>query len=84
MKPFSSRELIARVRSFLQLTELRSVLDKERALRALAQAAAHLGVYEWDLRTGSVHWSPELYELHGLTPGEVAPSVDAWTSRVVG
>jgi PAS domain S-box-containing protein len=83
VKPFSARELVARVGSLLQLTELRRVLDKERTLRALAQAAAKLGVYEWDLRTGTVHWSPELYELLGLTPGELAPSVDAWTSRIV-
>ncbi|HKP56886.1 MAG TPA: ATP-binding protein [Polyangiales bacterium] len=83
VKPFSARELVARVGSLLQLAELRSVLDKERTLRALAQAAANLGVYEWDLRSDKIHWSPELYELLGLIPGEVEPSVDAWTSRIV-
>ena len=33
VKPFSARELVARVRSLLQLAELRSVLDKERTSR---------------------------------------------------
>ncbi len=83
VKPFSARELVARVRSLLQLAELRSVLDKERTLRGLAQAAANLGVYEWDFRTGKVHWSPELYDLLGLTPGEAEPSVEAWMDRVL-
>jgi signal transduction histidine kinase len=83
VKPFSARELVARVQSLLQLAALRSVLDKERTLRGLAQAAANLGVYDWDFKTGEVHWSPELYDLLGLAPGEVEPSVAAWMERVL-
>ncbi len=44
----------------------------EEALRAsegrlsLALAAGQMGVWEWDLRTGAVFWSPECYNIFGV------------------
>jgi two-component system cell cycle sensor histidine kinase/response regulator CckA len=39
--------------------------EAERRLR-LALATAHLGVWEWDLQTGRVLWSPECYSTFGM------------------
>ncbi|MFD1871102.1 PAS domain-containing protein [Hymenobacter bucti] len=33
-----------------------------------AQALGHLGWFEWRVATGHMHWSEELYHLHGLAP----------------
>ena len=33
-----------------------------------AQALAQVGSWEWDLASDTVHWSPELYRLHGIQP----------------
>jgi PAS domain S-box-containing protein len=35
-----------------------------------AQRLAHIGYYEWNLRTGFVTWSDELYRIYGLVPKE--------------
>jgi PAS domain S-box-containing protein len=34
-----------------------------------ALEAARVGVWDWNIATGEVHWSPELERLHGLEPG---------------
>src|SRR6201993_2905007 len=47
----------------------------EEALRAseerlrLAQQAARIGTFEWDIRTGVNAWTPELEAIYGLLPG---------------
>jgi PAS domain S-box-containing protein len=44
--------------------------ESEERLR-LAQTAAMVGIWEWDLRSGELHWTPELDEIYGLEPGSV-------------
>jgi len=57
------RDITARVRS-------------EQALRAneehlrLAQEAAGIGTWEWDLATGELHWSPQMFRLIGRDPAD--------------
>jgi signal transduction histidine kinase len=53
----------------------------ERQL-AIAQQIAHFGSWEWDLATGSVTWSPELYRIYGLEPGSARISLDFFLSRL--
>ncbi|MGJ5032088.1 PAS domain-containing protein [Bradyrhizobium sp. HKCCYLS2038] len=57
----------------------------EAALRAsearlkLAQQAAGIGVWDWDVGTGAISWSPEMYDILGLDPATHAGSpYDAW------
>jgi PAS domain S-box-containing protein len=51
-------------------------VSAEQTLRAseehlrLAQEAAGIGTWEWDLATGRTHWSPEMYRLIGRDPAE--------------
>ena len=35
---------------------------------AEAQRLAHLGSWEWDVATGAVTWSEEMYRIHGIEP----------------
>jgi two-component system CheB/CheR fusion protein len=42
--------------------------ESEERLR-LALAAGHMGVWDWDIRTGDVTWSENLEPIHGLSPG---------------
>jgi PAS domain S-box-containing protein len=39
---------------------------------AQAQRLAHIGSWDWDLRTNAVTWSDELYHIFGLQPGTVS------------
>jgi diguanylate cyclase (GGDEF)-like protein/PAS domain S-box-containing protein len=50
--------------------------DPAGARRADAQPAEALGGWEWDLSSGKVHLSDELYRIHGVERGGDKPSLD--------
>ncbi len=45
-------------------------LQKSEANLKKAQAIAHIGNWEFDLATGQVYWSEELYQIHGHDPNQ--------------
>ena len=55
--------------------------SSEERLR-LAQQAAKIGVFEWDIQSGVNTWSRELEELYGLLPGTFAKTQSAWEDLV--
>lgn len=73
VKPFSARELIARVRAHLEMAEVREEIARHEAteeiLRAseeklrLALAAAELGMWDWNIASNVLQWS-ELCKKH--------------------
>ena len=64
----------------------RKRLDKavqETAERlARAQRAAGVGLWDWDVASGQVDWSPELHTLFGLDPALAPVSFDTWNRLV--
>ncbi len=54
--------------------------ESEERLR-LAQQAAHIGTFEWNLQTGTSTWTPQLEALYGLAPGEFGRTQYAWEQR---
>jgi PAS domain S-box-containing protein len=60
----------------------------EHALRAseerlrIAQSAAKVGVFHWDIQTGVNTWSAELEQLYGMKPGSFAGTQAAWEKLV--
>ena len=50
--------------------------ESERRLRE-AQKMAHLGFWLWDVKTGNVEWSEEVYKIFGLDPQEFTPHIDS-------
>jgi len=53
----------------------------ERQL-AVAQQLTHIGSWEWDLATGLLTWSDELYRIYGLEPRSRELTLDFFLSRV--
>jgi PAS domain S-box-containing protein len=51
-------------------------LDAERERLALATNAAGIGTWDWDLRTGTIHWNDVMYAIHGVRRGEYEPHPD--------
>ena len=51
--------------------------ESEARLR-LAQASAGAGVWSWDVSTGKLEWSEELFSLFGLDPANDEASWDVW------
>jgi PAS domain S-box-containing protein len=56
----------------------RTAADLRRALAQLteSQALARMGSWEWDIATGSMLWSDELYRLHGVNPADFRTSYE--------
>jgi PAS domain S-box-containing protein len=53
--------------------------DLRKALERLsiAQRAAKIGFWDWNMITGELTWSPELFELFGFDPTD-EPTFDTW------
>ncbi len=47
---------------------------------ALAQESAGAGVWDWDMQSGALEWSNELFRLFDLDPAGTCPSFAAWRS----
>ncbi len=79
VKPFSARELRARVRANLELDRVRRIADELRRSRSLladAEQLAHLGSVELNLQEHTVQASDEWYRLLGMRrndPGAADP-----------
>ena len=82
VKPINVLVLIHRVRYMLRASRtLAKMLQSEERL-AKAQRLARLGNWEWDLNSGELHWSEEMYRLFGIDPGHWAPTRDTQLERV--
>ena len=53
---------------------MEEALRKQGRSLAKAQQVAKLGHYEWDLKTGAIIWSDELYRIFGLDPDIYSPT----------
>jgi len=69
----------------------RDITERKRAEEALrtseerlrlAQQAAHIGTFEWNIRTGTNTWTPELEAMHGLPPGGFGGTQKVWENLV--
>jgi PAS domain S-box-containing protein len=59
----------------------RAVAESQERLR-LAQEAARMGSWEYDIPSGRVTWSASLEAFHGLEPGTFAGTFDAFLSDI--
>jgi PAS domain S-box-containing protein len=48
----------------------------------LAQQVAGLAVWDRDLNTGLITWSPEMYRMLALEPDEVTPTLGFWRAHI--
>ncbi|HKO47072.1 MAG TPA: PAS domain-containing protein [Polyangiaceae bacterium] len=62
-------------------TEGISLPEREELMRE-AERVAHLGTWTWDMGSGRVTWSDELFRILGLEPGKATPSVEAFFGAV--
>lgn len=50
---------------------------------ALAQEAASVGTYDWDVGHNAISWSPEMFRLYGIDPDTAPESIyAAWLERI--
>lgn len=63
--------------------QLVAALDEREHDLAETQRLAHLGSWSWDMTSGEVTWSDELYRIFGVVEASFVPSIEAFfcTSR---
>ena len=86
VKPFSARELVARIAGALQLASVRreaasKLRDAEERFRLL-QLATNDIIWDWDIESGKVLWNEELERQTGWSRDEVGPLTVAWAARI--
>lgn len=54
----------------------------EMKTRFLAQEAADIGDWQWDVKTGEVRWSKEVEAMHGLPPGSFRGNYEDWVNTI--
>jgi len=65
------------IRDITERKRSEEALEKsERRLRE-AQEMAHLGFWDWDVKTGDVVWSDEVYKIFCLDPKTFTPQIDS-------
>lgn len=59
-----------------------AALKRSEERLALAMEAHEVGVFEWDVSSGRLEWSPGTEQRLGLVPGSIL-SIDSWREHVV-
>jgi diguanylate cyclase (GGDEF)-like protein/PAS domain S-box-containing protein len=54
-----------------------TIIEKSRKSLARAQKIAHVGNWEWDITTGELSWSDEIFRIFGLEPQSFVPTYGA-------
>ncbi len=57
-------------------------LEKSNRILAEAQHIAHLGNWEWDIKTDKLHWSDEIYTIFGVEQKNIDPTYDLFLSII--
>lgn len=72
----------AKVKLLIDHKESEKALYESNERLKLAQKSAKAGLWDWDMVTGKLEWSEELFNLFGLDPKEKAASFDSWGSVI--
>jgi diguanylate cyclase (GGDEF)-like protein/PAS domain S-box-containing protein len=82
IKPINWVVLCHRIRHMLRSRWTMDELQQSEARLATAHRIAGLGSWEWDLESGEVRWSAEIYRVYGVAPEGFTPSPEAVLERV--
>ncbi|MEY2633923.1 MAG: hypothetical protein RIR00_2577 [Pseudomonadota bacterium] len=73
----SANTLIAQVQDITAARRVeKALLDSERR-RELAVSSGGIGVWEWNLQSGDLHWDERMFQLHGQT-GTTGMAPETW------
>jgi len=81
----SSGDPLRVVGTFRDVTRIRAAAEafRESAQRLdLAVSAHRIGIFDWHVQTGEVHWTRQQEELFGLPPGSFGGHVSDWGACV--
>ncbi|MHC4439667.1 MAG: PAS domain S-box protein, partial [Planctomycetota bacterium] len=76
----TGRNLQAIVRDITERKRDEKALRKSRERLSLALNAANDGLWDWNIKTGEVYFSPRYYTMLGYKFNEFPPSYEAWAN----
>jgi PAS domain S-box-containing protein len=81
IEPISWKGIPCFIVSMIDITERKqaeeALLQVNKRL-ALAQRLSGAGIWDWDLATGKLNWTPEFFHLFGLDPAKSDATFDTW------
>ena len=78
-------QIIGALVTVQDLTELKraeAALNKSEMSLAESQRIAHMGSWEWNIQTGELLWSAELYSIYGLDPKTTVPNMASFANFI--
>jgi diguanylate cyclase (GGDEF)-like protein/PAS domain S-box-containing protein len=78
-------KLVCMMSSFVDLSDrIQAELKIQESARRLnlTQSMAQLGSWEWDIESGALDWSDEMFRLFGYEPGAIAPTYDLFAQTI--
>jgi PAS domain S-box-containing protein len=69
--------LIAIIHDITERKQIEMALRESSRKLQEAQEMAHLGFWSWDIKTGRVEWSDEVFRIFGLDPKEFTPQINS-------
>jgi PAS domain S-box-containing protein len=70
------------VQDITALKHAEEAFKKSQYILAKAQQIAHVGNWAWNLKSGQMKWSDEVYRIFGYEPGEMQPTFEWVLSRI--
>lgn len=74
--------MLATITDISDIKETREALLKSSELLRLALEASADGIWDWDLASGQIHWSPRCFSMLGYEPNEFTVSYDSWKGLI--
>lgn len=68
------------IRDITARIEAEQILQERETFMRLAQEAAHVGSWEWDVATNAVKWSDEMARIHGIDAADFEGTLEATLS----
>lgn len=82
LKPFQERDLAISIEMALYKSKMENALRESEERYVLVVQGANDGIWDWDLATSQVYYSPRWKEIIGYAADEIGSSLADWLSHI--